>query len=369
MRPSILVFRVGQLGDSLISLPAISFIKHRHPQHSLILLTDRYLDNTTYVSSWNVFESSHWFEEVFFYEPELPFFRRLRQITSVVRKLRKKRLQHVYCLAPVRSPIQRIRDKLLFKYLVGTTHYHAELSPPNRREPYSLQQRVLPEWVRLLRIVASNASPESPPDFRLNIPRAEQEFANRLLEELGVSQAQLLIAICPGSKMPAKQWPEERFREAGELLLERFKNSILLNMGSAPERDLGERLCSAWGPRSRNLAGRLTVYGSAAALARCAVFVGNDTGAMHLAAMVGTPCVAIFSARDRPGKWDPMGTNNLVLREQTECAGCMLETCVQERKKCLTAISVHSVVCATERVLAGSRESKTAGNTLLARPT
>src|SRR5262245_44904047 len=121
-RPSILVFRVGQLGDSLISLPAISVIRSRHARHRLILLTDRHFTNSEYVSSWDVFGITGYFEEVCFYEPDLPFFTKLLQITSLVRKLRKIRLQHVYCLAPVRRPIQRLRDKVLFQYLIGATH-------------------------------------------------------------------------------------------------------------------------------------------------------------------------------------------------------------------------------------------------------
>jgi ADP-heptose:LPS heptosyltransferase len=81
-------------------------------------------------------------------------------------------------------------------------------------------------------------------------------------------------------------------------------------------------------------------------LERCALYVGNDTGTMHLAASVGTPCVAIFSARDNPGKWEPTGPGHIVLRHEVPCAGCMLETCVDNDLECLKAISVDEVLAA-----------------------
>ena len=98
------------------------------------------------------------------------------------------------------------------------------------------------------------------------------------------------------------------------------------------------------GPRSHNLAGRLSVFGSASILSRCATLIGNDSGTTHLAAMVGIPCVAIFSARNAPGQWEPLGQHHIVLEDRPACAGCMLDDCVHEGNKCLTRIQAGSVV-------------------------
>ena len=107
--------------------------------------------------------------------------------------------------------------------------------------------------------------------------------------------------------MQAKKWPEDRFERVGLALLDRFPDLRLVVVGGPGEKPLGDRLCRAWGERAVNLSGALSVWESAAMLERCALYVGNDTGTMHLAASVATPCVAIFSARDNPGKWEPAG--------------------------------------------------------------
>jgi heptosyltransferase-3 len=58
------------------------------------------------------------------------------------------------------------------------------------------------------------------------------------------------------------------------------------------------------------------------------------------------PCVAIFSARDNPGRWEPAGAGHVVLRRDVPCAGCVLADCVEHQKICLTTIAVDEVVAA-----------------------
>lgn len=96
------------------------------------------------------------------------------------------------------------------------------------------------------------------------------------------------------------------------------------------------------------------MYESAAVLKRSRGYLGNDTGTMHLAAMVGVPCVALFSARDYPGQWEPYGHGHAVLRHETDCAGCMLEVCHERGNECLRLISEEEVFEAS-RYLLGDR--------------
>jgi ADP-heptose:LPS heptosyltransferase len=121
--------------------------------------------------------------------------------------------------------------------------------------------------------------------------------------------------------------------------------------GAQHEHALGDALCRAWGTGAINVSGSLTIAESAALLERCAAYVGNDTGTMHLAASVGTPCVAIFSARDNPGRWEPVGEGHLVLRHDVPCAGCQLTTCIERERACLKGIEVSDVLAAVGAVL------------------
>jgi len=146
--------------------------------------------------------------------------------------------------------------------------------------------------------------------------------------------------------MSAKMWPLDRFAAVGADLLARYPDVRLLVLGGgAQEQQAGEMLTRKWGPCSANLVG-LGIWDTAAILERCCLYIGNDTGTMHLAASVGTPCVAIFSARDNPGRWEPVGAGHVVLRRDVPCAGCVLTDCVEHHSICLTSIAVEEVVAA-----------------------
>jgi ADP-heptose:LPS heptosyltransferase len=84
---------------------------------------------------------------------------------------------------------------------------------------------------------------------------------------------------------------------------------------------------------------------------------------MHLAGAVGTPCVAIFSARSLPGQWFPRGARNTMIYHQTECFGCGLEVCVQHSKKCLLSITVDEVMQAVGKHLSRHAENPAATTT------
>jgi ADP-heptose:LPS heptosyltransferase len=100
-----------------------------------------------------------------------------------------------------------------------------------------------------------------------------------------------------------------------------------------------------------NLCGKLTPRESAAVFAEARIFIGHDSGPMHLAAAVQTPCVAIFAARNKPRVWFPYGKQHRVVYHQVDCWGCGLETCVAERKKCILSITVAEVLAEVRAVL------------------
>ncbi len=70
-----------------------------------------------------------------------------------------------------------------------------------------------------------------------------------------------------------------------------------------------------------------------------------------IVAAVGTPCVTIFSACNKPGVWFPYGRRHKVIYHQTECYGCGLDTCEHEGKRCITSIEVKDVFEAVKKIL------------------
>ena len=351
---TILVFRIGQLGDTLASLPAIRAIRAAHPHARLVLLTDRQADPAA-VTSWEVLAPTGLFDDVCY----LSAPSRLVDFLGASRRVRRLAPARLYYLMPTpRTPWQVARDRLFFRWLCGIPDI-VGLRPPG---PYPVRDdagqlvRLQGEAARLMGWVA----PELPltraeqDDWRIHPAPDHYTKPGRLLDAAGF-RGHDIVALAPGSKMQATKWPEDRFQRVGLALLHRFPDLRLVVVGGPGEIPLGDRLCRAWGDRAMNLSGVLSVWESAAMLERCILYVGNDTGTMHLAASVATPCVAIFSARDNPGKWEPAGPGHIVLRTDVPCAGCMLRTCVEQDLACLKAISVDEVLAAVSAPLEQTR--------------
>ena len=337
-----LVYRPGSLGDTLVSLPAIARIRRQYPEHRLTLLTESQAAGSTRVSPWIILKETGWFDDVYFYVVRPASLAERWHNWSLAMTLRGMGFHDIFSLAPPRTTRQLRMDACIFRGVVGARRYHAAgrpAWPPSQvdREPGEH------EGLRLLRIVEPAASGDALTTFRLTVPHAEQAIGRGVLRDLGVRSDDMLIGVGPGSGRSATAWPAERFAAVGSALLRQFRNIVLLAIGGSSERELCDRLCAAWGPRSHNLAGRLSVFGSASVLSHCATFIGNDSGPTHLAAMLGIPCVAIFSARNAPGQWRPLGAHHIVLEERPACAGCMLDECVHEANRCLTRIDAGRV--------------------------
>jgi lipopolysaccharide heptosyltransferase III len=341
--PTVLVFRTGQLGDTIVSIAAVRAIRAAHPGARLVLLTDRQRLIQT-VDAWDVLGPTGLLEDVLY----LPVPWTLTDLVRARAAIRALDAERLYYLTPMpRTSWQVWRDRFFFQALCGVEHIIGLRATPAYpvRDRGRRLTRIESESNRLRASIAGetiSAAP-APMDYRLSPSPVHRE---RAAEWLAAMTGSRLIAFAPGSKMPAKRWPLERFAAAGAELLSRYPDVRLLVLGGgAAEEQAAATLTATWGARSVNLVG-LPIWDTAAVLERCSLYVGNDTGTMHLAASVGVPCVAIFSARDNPGRWEPSGSGHIVLRREVPCEGCVLADCVEHQKICLTSIGVDEVVAA-----------------------
>ncbi len=154
------------------------------------------------------------------------------------------------------------------------------------------------------------------------------------------------IGLNPGATYgAAKQWFPDRFIELGRRL---SKKGRLVIVGGPAEAELGERV--AKGVDGLNLAGKTRIPQLAAAIARCRLFVTNDTGPMHVADAVGAPMVAIFGPTD----WietPPYGRSHTIVRHEIECSPCKKRVCPLGHHDCMKRLTVEQVWKACEERL------------------
>jgi ADP-heptose:LPS heptosyltransferase len=382
------VFRPGQLGDTIAALPVLHVLREAHPEAHITWLSDRQVGKN-YVVVRDLLGGSGLVDEFISYDvdPERGTLGAIKDRITLAWHLRRKGFGRCAYLAPsLRTESQIKRDRLFFrlagiKNVVGTTDPIDEIEQideieeadqPEEMEPFDesdecfdhldrfhrVDRSVVHEADRLLSRLSADGYRVPPPGegcMDLGLGEEERDGVEEWLEGLPADGGRRWIGVGAGSKMPAKRWPEQRYAAVVGALVEQFGVWPVV-LGGPAEREMGRRLVERWGC-GYVAAGELGVRPAAEALSRCGLYLGNDTGTMHLAAAVGTRCVVIFSCRDEPGKWEPYGPGHRVLRAEMECAGCMKETCEERENECLRAIGVDEVCATCEEALGRERQA------------
>jgi ADP-heptose:LPS heptosyltransferase len=337
---SILIYRLGSLGDTVIALPAFHAIKKACPNSRITLLTNSPLASKA-APVESVLGSDYFFQDVLNYPLRTrdPWI-----LLKLLFAISRKKIDCAINLNAFRSDFSIFRDQAFFRMAGVKSFYGFKLSEKDKRpNPDPRSGEVEGEASRLARRVASisqvNLDDEQFWDLRLKTE--EHREAESILAK--VSNQDKLIALSIGTKVQSKDWGITNWVELSSRLSGRLRGWSPVFIGSSDESEQSEACLSLWGQRGLNLCGKSSPRVSAAILAKCKVFIGHDSGPMHLASCVGVPCVAIFSARNLPRQWFPRGNKNVILYNKTECAGCGLEVCISQQKKCLTTISVNQV--------------------------
>ena len=157
------------------------------------------------------------------------------------------------------------------------------------------------------------------------------------------------MILQPGARYWFKAWPPERFAELADRLASRYSCQVLIG-GSRQEDDLVKQIRQMAKCNPIIMAGRTTIKQFAAIAKKSALFVGNDSGAMHIASAVGTPVVALFGPSS-PREWGPRGGPVEVVYKEIDCRSCFHPTCTRGEENCMRLIAVHEVFAAAQRLL------------------
>lgn len=182
--------------------------------------------------------------------------------------------------------------------------------------------------------------------IKLNVAEENQRRAEETLQEAGALGGQPRIAIGAGASYgSAKCWPPDRFAELANRLQEQTGASIVL-FGTASEMAVSSAIASGLRRAPIDLTGKTSIAELPALLSRCQLFIGNDSGAMHVAAAVGLPIVAVF------GPTDPFGTAPVtprctIVQQRPYCSPCFLRRCPTDHR-CMTSVTAEAVESAAK---------------------
>lgn len=156
------------------------------------------------------------------------------------------------------------------------------------------------------------------------------------------------FALCPGAEYgPAKRWLPERFAQTAKIVAEKL-NAKWAIVGTAKEAPIADAIAAELGDHCENRAGQTTLEQLIDELRNCSLLLTNDTGTMHLAALLGTPVVAVFGSTE-PALTGPRGDQHIILRHHVECSPCFLRECPIDFR-CMHAVTVAETVDAVVKL-------------------
>ena len=188
------------------------------------------------------------------------------------------------------------------------------------------------------------------PEIRMQVPEVKRGRAAEMLREFGARPGALRIAVGAGASYgSAKCWPPERFAGTLNLFLDGNDGEVVL-FGTPGEAAVSAAISKKLTKRPIDLTGKTSIAELPALLSQCHLFLGNDSGAMHVAAAVGLPVVAVFGPTDPEGT-APVTPRCAIAQQKPYCSPCFLRRCPTDHR-CMNAVTESMVEAAMRSQLA-----------------
>ncbi|MFH1282078.1 MAG: lipopolysaccharide heptosyltransferase II [bacterium] len=192
------------------------------------------------------------------------------------------------------------------------------------------------------------------PNFRLDIPADYQEDIMNKLNKLGINKYDTVIGINPGSVWETKRWPSACFRELITRIINEIKCKVIV-FGGRTDLYFEEELKGAVNSKNVvSLIGKTTLRDLTQFIARCNIFVTNDSGPMHIAVGLDVATIAIFGATTRDLGFYPYGNKHRIIEVKIPCRPCGLhgkKRCPKGHFNCMKLITVDRVFDEIKNVL------------------
>jgi ADP-heptose:LPS heptosyltransferase len=328
---NILVIDFGQLGDVVLSLPALGAIRNRFPTARITVAVG--------IPAAPIIEMAGCADEVLPVDRvalrDGPKLLSIARIARLMRDVRRAGYDFVIDLHSLSETnllgfLSGAQMRLFARRPGRSLDFLANFYPPPPVEDH--RKHAVDRYLDVIKPL--DVGPVSRVPRLKTRPEDDQKIEKMLAKEKAAAGVPL-VGLYPGAGHPSRRWPLARFAELAERLERNDGVRILLFTG--PEERMMVRELRAAFPRSTIIFDQLSIPELAAALARLAVFVSNNTGPMHIAAAVGTPVVTLLG-RPTPDSFTPIGDRHRVV-----CSATM------------TDLSVDDAYAAARATLAASR--------------
>ena len=344
----ILIVRLSAIGDVVNTLPALTALRRRFPEARIgWVVEDKargLLEGHPLLQAVHVYERRRWQKGMF---RSRSLGTTTREATGLARKLREAR----YDLAidfqgnlksGVFTRLSGARARIGFgrghcregNFLFTNIH----VTPP---------EDAVHRVARHLSLLAPLGVNTTAADPILPSSKEDQDRVDALLEELGAGERKVAVIHGGTSAFGSfKRWPGARYGEVAKCLEGRGDVRVVLTCGPGEEA-LARAIQRSAGEAPAVLP-PLSLPELTALFARASLFIGGDTGPLHMALAAGVPTVALYGPKD-PRIYGPYFGRSIVIRHDLHCSPCTKRSC--DDPVCMTSITAEEVLEAAEKLL------------------
>lgn len=327
-RKKILIIRLDHIGDFILSLPAIKLLKKKY-ENSFI---------TVLVGSWNkpIAERVREIDEVltfnfFFEEAEKgKILIGKSDLKDLENNLKKREFDLAIDLRrqPETREILKLsgaKVKIGFSTGKEDSWLTVRMKPNSEMDDLPGKKIKIHQTTQMIKLIGSiEGENQKEENIKIEMPEIEiKKGSEKIKDYLKLFKDEFIIGIHPGAGNLIKQWPLEYFSYLAELFIEKTNSKIVILGGNKDERFALEIINKTKNKeRITSLAGKFNLIEFMNFLKYCNLFIGNDSGASHLAGIMGVPTLTIFSGQVSPFEWHPLGEKTLSIAVNVPCAPC-----------------------------------------------
>jgi predicted lipopolysaccharide heptosyltransferase III len=332
----ILLIQLGDIGDVILTLPAIRAIRENFPQSRLVVCVRE--------KAREIIEDCPWASDVMTVRKERKKLK--ASILDQVCWLRELRSHRFDLAIDLRTGTRgaiiagfsgagtrigrfaadgRLWRNRVFTHLV---------TPPDESLQYAAEHNL-----NMLSPLGLNIRDKA---LQIAIPHHRKEAAARLFCRENIPTNRPLLAFHPFSLWKYKEWQVDSCVELIDDIQQRYDVTVVIT-GSAEERGRADHVAARCRATPFNLAGKTSIGELAAVLSLCVAFIGVDTAALHLAAAAGVPALGIFGPSP-PVIWAPRGSRHTVVSKNMSCIPCRRKGCQDsETSQCLDELTLQDI--------------------------
>lgn len=352
---NVLCVRLDNMGDILMTTPALKAIKHTHPQCKVTLLTSpsgAAIANHILEIDDVIIYSPPWMKATTSNEPYNGYD------LSIIESLQERGFDKAIIFTTyTQSPL----PAALLCYLSGIPRCLAYC----HENPYQLisdwlrdpepEHHIRHEVKRQLDLVGSVGCHTPDEHLSLCLQDKDKEYIKSLLIENGIDPSKCIV-IHPGSTAPSRRYPPEQYAKAADLIIKEFNYKIIFT-GSESEKSLIDEIIASMQQRAISFAGLLPLSALAALISYARVLVANNTGPAHISAAVGTPVVSLYALTNL--QHTPWKVPAKILFHAVPCYCCFKAICPQKHHHCLLLVTPEQIVAAVKELLNQEKGSTT----------